>query len=349
MYGAVPGDMIGAPNELSAFTDDNDMSTAAEDPEFHDPFLDGNELIEQAISDFHAETTKERLSGVLEAIRQQMHEDGHFMVPVMASEDGTEFTIRTVQTKDGKEWLVAFTSPAEFQKGQPSQIVSNFIDAMLKTCLDTESPGIIINPWGESFMLSSELIEMIIKADGGEEYSVPDDTITPELLEDGSFLKRAAEICNRNRTRLNMIKLLRILRDSWVWIPCNAILSDADYAALEKLIKDAEQNGGLGSLVGKTLSNQDNIRMVPDILQKGEDFYFPVFTSAEEMGSYGQGFSKIQKHFLEAANLARNNERKVKGIVINAFSEPFIVPCELFDMVAEMTSSFEMKEEEENE
>ncbi len=349
MHGAVPGDMIGAPNELPEFTYDNDMSTAAEDPEFHDPFLDGNKLIEQAIRDFHAETTKERLSAVLEAIRQRMHEDGHFMVPVMASEDGTEFTIRTVQTKDGKEWLVVFTSPAEFQKGPPSQIVSNFIDAMLKACLDTESPGIIINPWGEAFMLAAELIEMIIKADGGEEYSVPDDTITPELLEDGSFLKRATEICNRNRTRLNMIRLLKILRDSWVWIPCSAILSDADYAALEKVIKDAEQNDGLGSLVGKTLSNQDNIRMVPDILQNGEDYYFPVFTSAEEMGSYGQGFSKIQKHFLEAANLARNNERKVKGIVINAFSEPFIVPCELFDMVAEMTSCFEMKEEWENE
>ena len=104
------------------------------------------------------------------------------MIPVIASEDGTEFAFRTVQTNDGKEWLVAFTSPSEFQKGQPSQIVSNFIDAMLKACLDTENPGFIINPWGESFMLTADLIDMIIKADGGVEYSVPDDTITPKLL-----------------------------------------------------------------------------------------------------------------------------------------------------------------------
>lgn len=318
-------------------------------PTFHDPFLDGNGLIEQAICAFHAEATKERLSAVLEAIRQRMHEDGHFMVPVIASEDGTEFAFRTVQTNDGKEWLVAFTSPSEFQKGQPSQIVSNFIDAMLKACLDTENPGFIINPWGESFMLTADLIDMIIKADGGVEYSVPDDTITPKLLKDGSFLKRATEICNRNRTQLNMIKLLKILRDSWIWIPCNAIMSDADYAALEEAVKDAEQIGGLDSLVGKTLSNQDNIRMVPDILQNGEDFFFPVFTSAEEMGEYGQQFSKIEKHFLDAANLARNNEKKVKGIVINAFSEPFVVPCELFEMITEMPSSFAMKEETENE
>lgn len=197
-------------------------------------------------------------------------------------------------------------------------------------------------------MLTAELIDMILKADGGVEYHVPDDAITPELLEDGSFLKRAIEICNRNSTQLNMVKLMKILRDSWIWIPCNAIMSDADYAALENVVKDAEQNGGLDSLVGKTLSNQDNIRMIPNILQNGEDFFFPVFTTAEEMGDYGQGFSKIEKHFLEAANLARNNEKKVKGIVINAFSESFVVPVDLFDMIAEMPSSFEMKEDAEN-
>ena len=319
------------------------------EPEFHDPFLDGNELIEQAINAFHAEATKERLTSVLEAIRQRMHEDGHFLIPVIASEDGMEFTFRTVQTNDGKVWLVAFTSFAEFQKGQPSQIVSNFIDAMLKACLDTENPGFIINPWGESFMITGELIDIIIKADGCVEYSVPDDTITPELLEDGSFLKRAIGICNRNRTQLNMIKLLKILRDSWIWIPCNAVMSKADYVTLEKVVKDAEQNGGIDSLVGKTLCNQDNIRMIPDILQNGEDYFFPVFTTAEEMGDYGQSFSKIEKRFLDAANLAQNNEKKIKGIVINAFSEPFVIPCDLFEMIAEMPSSIEMKEEAKNE
>jgi len=186
------------------------------------------------------------------------------------------------------------------------------------------------------------------KVDGGVEYHVPNDAITPELLEDGSFLKRAIEICNRNRTQLNMIKLMKIQRDSWIWIPCNAIMSDADYAALEKAVKDAEENGSLDSLVGKTMRNQDTIRMVPDILRSGEDFFFPVFTTAEEMGEYGQRFSKIEKHFLEAANLARNNEKNVAGIVINAFSEPFVVPRDLFDLIADMLSNFESKEEVDN-
>lgn len=70
---------------------------------------------------------------------------------------------------------------------------------------------------------------MIYEADGGIEYTVPDEPITEELLEDGSFLKKAIEICNRNRTQLNLIKLTRILRDSYVWVPCNMIMSDEDY------------------------------------------------------------------------------------------------------------------------
>ena len=313
-------------------------------PAFHDPFLDGNELIEDAISAYHADATKENLCAVLKAIRTRIHQDGHFMIPVITSEDGRAFTFRTVQTKDGKEWLVAFTSPAEHVKGQPSQIVSNFIDATLKGCMNAGAPGFIINPWGHSFILTTELADMILKADSGVEYHVPDDAITPELLEDGSFLKRATEICNRNRTQLNMIKLMKILRDSLVWIPCNAILGDGDMDAIMKLIKEAAETDGPDSLIGKTLSNQETIRMVPDILQNGEGYFFPVFTTAEEMGEYGNGFSKIQKHFLEAANLARNNEKNVSGIVINAFSEPFIIPRDLFDMIAELSTSVVIKD-----
>ena len=41
------------------------------------------------------------------------------------------------------------------------------------------------------------MIEDIFRADGDTEYSVSDDQITAELLEDGSFLKKATEICNR--------------------------------------------------------------------------------------------------------------------------------------------------------
>ena len=171
--------------------------------------------------------------------------------------------------------------------------------------------------------------------------------ITAELLEDGSFLKKAIEICSRNRTDLNLLKLVRILRDSTVWVPCNAVFSDADYQKWEKLVTDAQEQGDLDSLTGQTVVNQDEVRLIPDILQSGENYYFPVFSSEEEMGEYGEHFSKVPCHFLKAINLARNNEKDPVGIVINAFTQPFEIPADLFDIMEGMESQLEPAEKEE--
>ena len=307
-----------------------------------DLFLEGNELIEKAIDRYHTDSSKENLVAVLDAIRQRMHADGHLIFPIIRDEDNAErFAFRSITTGDGKHWHAAFTSQSEYGKGAKSEIMTGFIGSMLKNSLKTKTEGIIINPWGRSFMLKNELIDMMFKADAGVEYTVPDDDITEELLEDGSFLKRATEICNRNRTQLNLIKLARILRDSWVWVPCNAIIGDADQEAWSKAALEAAERGDLHSLVGQEFISHDSIRLVPDILKNGDDFFFPVFTSEEEMGEYGEHFSKVAKHFLEAATLARNNEKDVKGIVINPFTEPFIVPKEMFNVIARMDSSTE--------
>ena len=315
-------------------------------PRFYDSFLDGNELIEGAITKYYDDSNKDNRIAVLEAIRSRMHDDGHFILPVITDEnDEKSIVFRTIETKDRKVWHPAFTSQAEFEKGAPSRVISHFIDSIMKGTLETKAAGLIINPWGKSFMLSNELIEMIFNADGDEEYFVPDDTITEELLEDGSFLRRAIGICNRNRTKLNMIKLARVLRDSLVWVPGTAVFSEGDNDALDKIVQAAIEKNDLDSLVGHSFTSQDEVRMIPDILQSGDDYFFPVFVSDADMGEYGENFSKVQRHFLEAANLARNNEKQIKGIVINAFTENFIVPIEMFDIIAEMDSSIKGKVE----
>ena len=109
----------------------------------------------------------------------------------------------------------------------------------------------------------------------------------------------------------------------------------------DKEMKEAEEGDGLETMTGMEVKTSDEVRMVPDILQNGDEFFFPVFSSAEEMGEYGDSFSKVQMHFLEAANLARNNEKNVTGIVINAFSEPFVIRKESFELIADIQSSVE--------
>ena len=150
--------------------------------------------------------------------------------------------------------------------------------------------------------------------------------ITPEDLEDGRVLEAAIHTFNEARTMEHLLDIMAILRDSYVWVPCNAIMSDADQARLTA--KDLK--------IGEEFTTHDQIRMVPDILQSGDEFFFPVFSNIEAMGEYGNGFSKVQKPFLESLVLARNNEKDLAGIVINAFSEPYILDKELWNLFDKM-------------
>ena len=278
--------------------------------EVRDPFLEGNEIIEETIAKFHKDQSKENLIAVLESIRTRMHADGHFVIPVVIKEEEMTYSFRGLNTGDGNTWNVVFTSKEEFEKGRPSQVISHFIDAALKACAEADCMGFIVNPWSDdSFMLSKDLIKMIIDADGGVEYSVPEDPITKELLADGSFLTRAVEICNRNDTELNALKLMKILRHSNVWVPCVAL---PDEFGNEKL------------------------NLVPDILEEDDKFYFPVFSTEAEMGEYGDHFTRIERNFLDTIKLARNNQREITGIVINAFSNQYIIDKNMMEMIEGM-------------
>ena len=179
-------------------------------------------------------------------------------------------------------------------------------------------------------------MKSIIEADGGVEYIVPDLPKSEELLSDGPYLKNAVEICKRNQTKGNIIRLLRILSKSVICVPCNAIMSDRDREALDRKVQAAMDENGGEDLVGETFATEDEVRMVPDILQNGDDYFFPVFTSGEEMGEYGEAFSKVSMSFIEAVGLAENNDSNVAGIVINAFSEPYVINREAFELIKKM-------------
>lgn len=49
-------------------------------------------------------------------------------------------------------------------------------------------------------------------------------------------------------------------------------------------------------------------------------------------------FSKIPQNILDIIPLARKNDKKPVGIVLNAFSEPFILDKEVWDIVEKMKS-----------
>ena len=64
---------------------------------------------------------------------------------------------------DGKLWLAVFTSQAEYEKGQKASVISYFIDAFLEFCADMQEEGIVIKPWGQSFLLTKDLINLLLQ------------------------------------------------------------------------------------------------------------------------------------------------------------------------------------------
>ena len=168
----------------------------------------------------------------------------------------------------------------------------------------------------------------------------PDKKLTAADLEDGSLLEAAITAFNNERTEEHLINILTILRDSYVWIPCNAVMSEEDqkqFDAIAQKLKD-DPDADPTELISMEFRTKGVTRMIPDILQNGDLYFVPVFSTVEAMGEYGHHFSKVQRHMLEAISLAEHNERELAGIVLNAFTEPFVLDSRIFGVVKKMNS-----------
>ena len=164
----------------------------------------------------------------------------------------------------------------------------------------------------------------------------PSQKITAEDLEDGTMLESSIYNFNREKNQDHFLDILEILRDSYVWIPGDFVMSDTDESRMKDLLEQSEAEPQ--SIVGNTFKTQDQCKFKPDILKYDEDLFFPVFSNPEAMGEYGNQLSKIQQHFLDVITLATNHEQNLSGIVINAFSEPFVLDRDLWDLVKNMKS-----------
>ena len=170
----------------------------------------------------------------------------------------------------------------------------------------------------------------------------PSMKITAEDLEDGSMLEAAVTAFNQERTEAHLLDILKVLRDSLVWVPCTAVFDEEDQKRWEEIAEklDNDPDADPEKLIGMEFKTHGETKLIPDIVQNGENhFFFPVFTTEEAMGEYGNHFSKVRKHMLEVIPLARSNEKDLSGIVLNAFTEPFVLDRQIWDIVEKMKSS----------
>ncbi|MBE6027510.1 MAG: hypothetical protein E7227_02755 [Clostridiales bacterium] len=145
------------------------------------------------------------------------------------------------------------------------------------------------------------------------------------------LLKVSIATFSQNRTTDKVMEILWYLKSSLLWVPCNAVLSERDQKAIEEMALAHEDD--LDSLKGTSQQFMDEVRLIPDILISNDEYFFPAFTSPEDMGDYGNSFSKVQKHIMEIISLARNNENDVRGVVINAFGDSFVLEKELYSII----------------
>lgn len=132
-----------------------------------DSFLIGNEIIEKALAEANADMNHDTIMNLVHAIQQRMVADGHLLLPVEYPdpEDLNTFQIRGLPNDEGELYLACFTSEEELNKGEPTAVVSHFIDCFIEAVIDTDAAaGIIINPFGITARLPKGVLQIIMEA-----------------------------------------------------------------------------------------------------------------------------------------------------------------------------------------
>lgn len=134
--------------------------------EYHDSFLDGNESIEEAIHAYYEQPSKDAVANLLMSIYRCMAANRHVIVPVDIHEEDNgqqSYELKTLLLEDGTVAAVAFTSQDNFAKAPQSGGLSHFIDSVFTAVHGDENlAGILLNPWGESFLLTKDLLTAIL-------------------------------------------------------------------------------------------------------------------------------------------------------------------------------------------
>ena len=164
----------------------------------------------------------------------------------------------------------------------------------------------------------------------------PSRELTEKDLEDGRLLREAIAAFRTDRSRDNFLEVLELLRDSVLWVPCTAVLSEEDEKTVWEMAKQNEKDPA--AMIGQNIAFKDNVRLIPDILQNQDGYFFPAFSGEEEMGDYGDGFSKVPMHMLEVIRLARENKYNPSGIVIDASTEALVIDHEIWENIERMKS-----------
>ena len=114
----------------------------------------------------------------------------------------------------------------------------------------------------------------------------------------------------REKTAESIEALFKELKQAKVWVPFNASLMDGS-------------------------DGQEGARLKPDILQKGDDYFYPCFLTEEDIPKdYYERFSWLQLPLMDCLFAAEGMDSfPVRGIVLDAFSYPVEIDKGAFEAI----------------
>ncbi|MBO6215620.1 MAG: SseB family protein, partial [Lachnospiraceae bacterium] len=136
--------------------------------------------VDTTIAAHNASPSTESMNKVLNALSVRMKAGGLLYIPVEhigaeavdkytpipIPKPGEQVARRSIATNDGKRWVVAFTSEEELKKkeNEPTEYLGEpavFTFQMASRIPDCA--GLAINPWGERFFMSQDLINRFME------------------------------------------------------------------------------------------------------------------------------------------------------------------------------------------
>lgn len=132
---------------------------------------------------------------------------------------------------------------------------------------------------------------------------------------------------NASRNTDTLRGLIAVLMNVQVSVPMTVTMEDTD---VEKF---------LHAKACDTVTTDGAIRMKPDMLKNDDgELFFSAFTRIEEAPeNYRNAFSWITMDFMNCVHNAYHKEN-CSGVVINGFSEPFVVTRPLVKLMLELES-----------
>lgn len=138
--------------------------------------LKGNEKIEAAIRAYYRNRTNQNISAVMEAVRQELEPGTRVLMAAAPAAKVVDFkdpqkkqqrfVLNRLKAPDGKEAAFCFTSESEQKKrGNTPALAMPIREALELVKKNGALQGLLINPWGERFLLPQASIAAILQAE----------------------------------------------------------------------------------------------------------------------------------------------------------------------------------------